>query len=81
MQDWTDDEIATLRRLHKQGVASHRIAEQLPMKTVHQVRKAITRYRHDLGLDYRHHPTQPEEPGGSFSCERCKELITKSWKS
>lgn len=81
MQDWSDDEIATLRRLHKQGVSMPKIADQLPNKSYHQVQKLITRHRHDLGLEYRHYPTQPEEHQGSFSCERCKELITKSWKS
>lgn len=80
MQDWSDDEVKTLRRMHGQGASATMIAAELTSKTIHQVRKAITRYRHELGLEYRLHPKQIDEPGGSFSCERCKELISKSWK-
>lgn len=81
MQDWTEDEIQTLKRLHEDGFASHRIAEAIPGKTVHQVRRVITEKRQELGLAYRHHPTQPEEVTGSFSCDRCKDLLRKPWKS
>ena len=80
MQDWTDEEIKLLRRMHREGATAPEIHEALPNKTINQVRSFITRRRSEFGLPYRYAGTpKPAEFPPSFNCESCKELLRRKW--
>ena len=50
MRGWSDEQVKLLRKLHCQGKSAREIQEQIPDKTIHQVRSLITRKRADYGL-------------------------------
>lgn len=79
MRNWSDDEVKLLRKMYVQGHSAREIHEQLPSKTIHQVRSLITRKRGELGLDYRFKGTVLHEPDDSFSTAICGEMLRKKW--
>jgi len=79
MRGWSDDELKLLRKLHCQGKSAREIQEQLPDKTIHQVRAFITRKRDEYGLEDRLKGTPMYEQPDSFNTDSCRDLLRRKW--
>lgn len=81
MRGWSDEQVKLLRKLHCQGKSAREIQEQIPDKTIHQVRSLITRKRADYGLAYRLRMkgTAMHEQPDSFNTDTCRDLLRRKW--
>jgi len=79
VRGWSEDQLKLLRKLHYQGKSAREIQEQIPDKTIHQVRSFITRKRDEYGLEYRLKGTPMYEQPDSFNTESCRELLRRKW--
>ena len=79
MRGWSEDELKTLRNLYSQGATAREIFQELPHKTLNQVKSIITRYRAEYGLHYRQLRGPKREEPPSFNTDRCFDLLRRPW--